>query len=288
MKLTNPVKRFSLTCLGACALLLAACSGMQAAPTGTPTPLPSETATATTVWFPATDTPTFFATQFAAPTLDSPPGVGEMIYSDAFDQPAEWETSSSAQASSMVTRNRLVLSISEPGAAPFSMLSLRGEPVVGDFYAEASVDLSLCSGKDEYGMLVRAGSNADFYRYVVNCSGQVRLERVRAGVSYPLLDWLTSGDAPTGAPAQVKLGVRAAGRELRVYLNDHYQFSQSDPVFSSGTIGFFILSSGKTPVTVSFSDLSVYSVSYIPQAPTPVPSNTTVPTTSEGSESPTP
>ena len=91
---------------------------------------------------------------------------------------------------------------------------------------------------------------------------------------YPLLDWLSSGDAPLGVPAQVKLGVWVAGKEIRVFLNDNYQFSQSDPVFSTGTIGFFAYANGKTPVTISFSNLSVYSVFYIAPPPSPIPSRT--------------
>jgi len=60
------------------------------------------------------------------------------------------------------------------------------------------------------------------------------------------------------------------GREMRVFLNDHFQFSQRDPVFPSGRIGFFIYASGQTPVTISFSDLSAYSVAYIFPTPTPL------------------
>ena len=64
---------------------------------------------------------------------------------------------------------------------------------------------------------------------------------MRGGVAYPLLDWLSSNDAPIGAPAQVKLGVWAVGREMRFFLNDHYQFSVLDPVFSSRDTRLFHL-----------------------------------------------
>ncbi len=195
-----------------------------------------------------------------------------MIFYDSFTQPALWDMPSSAQASATLARNRLLLSIN--GSGPLRVISLRSQPVLGDFYAEAMVDISLCSGTDQYGMLFRATSRNDYYRFVVNCSGQARLERLRGGETYPLLDWLSSGDAPLGAPAQVKMGVWAVGRELRVFLNDHFQFSQTDPVFTNGTLGFFIYAGGQTPVTVSFSDLSVYSVFYISPTPSLTPSNT--------------
>jgi len=195
-----------------------------------------------------------------------------MILYDSFTQPAIWDMPSSAQASATLARNRLLLSINGPG--PLRVISMRSQPVLGDFYAEAMVDISLCSGTDQYGMIFRATSRNDYYRFVVNCNGQARLERLRGGETYPLLDWLSSGDAPFGAPAQVKMGVWAVGRELRVFLNDHFQFSQTDPVFTNGTLGFFIYAGGQTPVTVSFSDLSVYSVFYISPTPSLTPSNT--------------
>ena len=176
----------------------------------------------------------------------------------------------------MLTNGRLVLSINAPG--PLSIASLRDQPSVSGFYADVTANLSLCSGKDQYGLLFRAAGNRDFYRYVLNCSGQERLERVRGGVAYSIQDWLTSNDVPRGAPAQIDLDVWVVGREMRFFVNDRYQFSAVDPVFSTGTFGFFAFASGKSPVTISFSNLSVYSVSYILPTLSPVPSWTPVKT----------
>ena len=259
----------------ACGLMLVACSGPVLTPTLPPTAPASATPTATIIWFPPTDTPTALPVQPATPTADYRPGVGDLLFSDSFDDPSFWNTASSADASAMLTNSRLVLSITKPG--PLSIASLRNQPSAGDFYADATANISLCSGNDQYGMLFRAGSNGNYYRFVLNCNGQERLERVRGGVIYPLLGWLSSNDVSMGAPAQIKLGVWAVGREMRLFLNDRYQFSMNDPVFSAGTFGFFAYASGKSPVTISFSDLSVYSVSYILPTPSPLPSGTPLP-----------
>jgi len=214
--------------------------------------------------------------QPATPTADDRPGMGELLFSDSFDDPAFWNTASSADASAILANDRLVLSITQPG--PLLIASRRDQPSAGDFYAEATANLSLCSGNDQYGMLFRVESSADFYRFDITCNGQERLDRVRAGVAYPLENWLSSNDVPLAAPAQIKLGVWADGQEIRLFLNDTYQFSMTDPVFSSGGFGFFAYASGKSPVTISFSDLSVYSVSYILPTPSLVPSLTLHPT----------
>ena len=267
MKLTNYFKWNFPLFTALVGLLMAACSGFNTSPTVTPAVQPSPSPTSTIVWFPPTYTPTALPTRAATPTQDYHPGIGALVFSDSFDQPDYWNTASSDQASAVITRNRLILSIQAPG--PLVIKSLRSEPLLGDFYAEAMAGISLCSGKDQYGMLFRASSMQDYYRIILNCEGQTRLERVRAGVNYPLSEWLNSSDVPLGAPAQVKLGVWVAGREMRVFLNDHLHFVQSDPVFPGGTVGFFVFAGSQSPVTVSFSDLLVYSVNYVFPTPTP-------------------
>jgi len=264
-----------ITILSLCSWILAACSAPTPAPTATPPPAPSPTPTATIVWFPATPTSTASPALPPTSTPDNRPGLSSQIISDTFDQPALWDTSSSPQASAMVSLNKLVLSVNQTG--PLSIVSLRAKPAEGDFYAEASAYISLCGDKDQYGMLFRAAGSQDYYRFTLNCNGQERLERERAGVIYTLLDWLASDDIPRGGPAQVKLGVWAVGKEMRLFLNDHFQFSATDPVFSSGTFGFFAYANAKDPITISFSDFSVYSISYIPPSPTPLPAGTKPP-----------
>jgi hypothetical protein len=173
-----------------------------------------------------------------------------------------------------VTSNRLVLYIT--GQRPLSILSLRSQPMVDNFYAEATATISLCRDKDQYGMVFRAAGE-DYYRFTVNCNGQIRLGRGNSGSIWPLLDWQPSGDAPSGAPAQVSIGIWSMGSEMRFYLDDRYQFTVSDSALHSGTLGFFAYANGTTPVAVSFSDLKVYSVFYVSPTPTLTPSRTPTP-----------
>lgn len=251
--------------------LLAACLPE---PTLPPTPAATPTATATIVWFPPTNTSTPLPRLPVQPTADPRLGVGDLILQDSFDRPELWLTASTASTDILITHQRLTLSID--GGLPGRLLfSPRSEPLLGDFYAEIDATLSLCRGRDQYGLLVRLMSYQDYYRYALNCQGEARLERIQGGSAIPLQNWQPSGDVPLGAPAQVRIGVWAAGPELRLFLNDHHQFTVRDPVFTQGTLGVFILSGGDSPVTVSFSDLRVYRLSYSP--PTPSPTFTPVP-----------
>ena len=253
-------------------LALSACSGLFTAPVTTPSPLSTNTTTPTIGWFPATVTQTPFPTTVTLPTEEPLAGVGALILSDQFEEATPWTTGMADNASAVVERGRIILT-----ARPkFSVLSLRTEPMLSDFYAEIEARLNLCRGTDTYGLLLRATSNIDYYRFAVNCNGQARAERVHSGEVVPLQDWLPSGDAPTGAPGEVKFGVWAAGGELRFFLNNHYQFGVRDPVYQNGTLGVYIISGGMTETTVSFSDLNISLVSYA--SPTPSASSSLTPT----------
>jgi hypothetical protein len=267
MKLTNFCRGMILL------VFLAACSGLSAAPTETKTPIPdTQTISPTIVWFPPTDTPTFFPTQTLLSTQDQRPGLGDLLFTDVFDQPGLWSTSGTAYNGATVIRNQLLLSIS--GQGPLTIISLRSQPTLTDFYAEATVKLNLCGGKDQIGMLFRAALGNNHYRFVVSCDGQTRLERMVSGSLMPLNAWLPSGDAPIAAPSEVKIGVWASGSEMRFFLNDHLQFTFRDSYLHSGTFGFFAYVNGAAPLNAAFSDLSVYSVAYVSPTPSLTPSRT--------------
>jgi hypothetical protein len=254
---------FALSLLG---MPLAGCTGLIPLEAYTPTPsLLPPTETATIQWFPATRTPTVFLALTTTATLNPLPVVGELIFEDDFSDPALWDTASSGDASAQVSEGQLTLAVSED---QLTITSLRSEPNLVDFYAEVTVVTSLCRGDDQYGAVFRAAAGGNYYRFLLSCSGLVRLERVRGGSAEVLQNWAASSDVPRGAPAEVKLGIWISGTEMHLLLNDHAQFIVRDPVFTIGRLGFFAYSSGDTPVIVSFRDLQVYTVPYIPPTPT--------------------
>jgi hypothetical protein len=258
------------------ALMLGGCAGLFPTPAPTRTPLPTSTPTATTLWFPPTNTATSLPSTTPIPTVDSHPGLGDLLFADSFDRPELWNISDSLSASASVNRNRLTLSLNGPG--PLSIRSLRSEPLVRDFYAEVSVDVALCRGPDQYGLVFRASPGENFYRYTISCQGQVRLERGRIGSVMPLMEWVTSGDAPMGSPARPRIGVWAVGSEMRLFIDGRLQFALRDPILHEGALGFFAYASGTTPVTISFSELAVHSVFYVsPTATLRLPSATASP-----------
>ena len=264
-------------------LFIISCAPAAITPTPPPPPAPGETQpgeatllpTAPTVWFPPTDTLAPLPTRASTPTPEPRPGLGPVIFTDDFSDPSHWLTAESSQGSAIVIANRIALAVREPRVG---MLSLRDGPILSDFYAEIIARPSLCIGKDDYGLLYRAASPNDYYRIALTCDGTLRVDRVRSGQASAMTLPTASGDVPRGAPGEVRIGVWVSGPEMRVFLNDHYQFTVFDPVFQSGTLGVFARSAGETAVTITFSDLVVSEVSYASPTPTLTPSITPKPT----------
>lgn len=236
-------------------------------PTATLSPSETPLPTATVVWFPPSATPTLqagFATQTATPQMN--PGIGDIILTDDFSDAEVWDVAASDQGSAAVSRNRLTIVVQ----SSVYLASMRHELVTENFYAELAAQTSLCRGEDNYGLIVRAQGNS-FYRFVLSCNGLVHVERIKNGTKLIIFEAVPSGDAPLGAPGQVKIGLWAVGAEMRLFLNDRFQFSITDKTFPSGGFGVFARSAGDTPVTVTFSDLTVYNVNYIAPTRTPSP-----------------
>lgn len=227
--------------------------------TATETPLPTPTIN----WFPPSATPTLITLPTKAPTPEMRPGLGAEIITDDFSRASRWDIASSDEASAAIKNNRLTLSVQ----SEVYMLSLRNDLMLTDYYAEITARPSLCRAEDSYGLLIRA-STSNYYRFALSCNGTARAERVSGGTRLILQQPLPSGDVPPGAPGQVRIGVWAVGREMRLFLNGRFQFTISDPSFPSGALGVFVRSVGETAAVVSFSDLSVQTVDYVLPTPT--------------------
>ncbi len=226
-------------------------------PSDTPAP-PTATATPTIVWFPPTRTPTPFPTPVITPTLETSSLAGELLLQDDFSTGEAWPLARTAGSSIAIGVNELTLALSTPRGY---LYALRKEPQLADFYLEVTASPAICRGEDEYGLLLRVSSELEFYRFSLSCNGQVRVDKYFQGKASSPEPWRYSGQVPPGAPSQSRLAVAARGRELTFFINGEQQFTLSDPSLASGAFGFFIRAAGEEAMTVSFSNLEIYSLS---------------------------
>jgi hypothetical protein len=180
-----------------------------------------------------------------------------VLLRDDFSSHKLWKTGEMDDGNIAYGQNELSLAVARPKG---SLISLREQTALSDYYLEITAAPSLCRGNDNYGILFRVASPTDFYRLLVSCSGQVRLERLVNGQGTLLQDWTPSPQINPGEPGAYRLGVWAKGKELRFYINNTFQFGRQDAALAEGSLGLFARAMGDNAVTVTFSNLIVYSI----------------------------
>lgn len=224
-------------------------------PTTTETSIPTAVPTSTIVWFPATATPRPLNTPTPFPTVNALPRLGDVILSDDFSDDRNWQTYRSPAGNAVISNNELTLALQNSKNTIASYSSL---PQLGDYYLSMNVSLSLCTNaSDWYGIAFRIQDSDNTYRWLFNCLGQTRVERVYHGRVYLISDWDINGAIKPAAPQKFSIGIAAEGPSLRFYANNTLLKEEEDTIFPTGGYGLLASSEGLSPLTVSFSDFKL-------------------------------
>jgi hypothetical protein len=241
-------------------LVLSGCDLLPPEPTVTPTltATQTETPTPTIDWFPATATPTM-------PVLPSPtpqptredlrPGITTLLVDDDFSDERLWETRQSSLGNIAFGLQNLTLAVASPST---SLTSLSQHNLLEDFYLEMTIQTTLCRASDQIGVLFWQQSQGDYYRLLINCDAQIRLELIQNGQTFVVNDWETAQGMQPGAPALNRLGMFVTRGQLQLYINDNYQFEARILSNRTGYLGVFARTISGDAMTVRFSDLQIY------------------------------
>ena len=245
-----------VVCLSACGPLAASAIPY---PTNTQPP-PTLTYTPTIVWFPPTATITPLPTieNNNTPVVEIIPKFGQPLFNDDFSDSEIWPHGKFYDGSIAFGKNELSLVVSRERGY---LSTIRQGTILSDFYLEITANPSICRGEDEYGLILRATSNVDFFRFSLTCNGQTRVDRLLKGQASSPQPLTFSGAVPPGAPSMSKLAVWSNNNELHFYVNEVYQFTVRDPNLQAGGIGVFVRAAGEDMVTVNFLDLQVFASS---------------------------
>lgn len=232
-------------------------------PVITPAPVPTAsqtiapTSSPTVEWFPPTPTIGITPTVELSPTPEIMAELGEIIFKDDFETGEGWTVPESSRGEINIANGEINIIINEPGSFFIGTLE---KPDLQDFYAEISASPILCSPRDEYGFLFRVNGRNQYYRFLLNCEGEVRLDSISGESGSILYPWTRSASVPIGAPSVSKLAVLAVDDQIRVYIDGAPQFTVSDRQLQVGSFGVYARSVGDTAVTISFSDFLVREV----------------------------
>jgi hypothetical protein len=190
----------------------------------TPTPLPAA----------PTPSPTIAAT--LPPPSDPRSELGTPTLRETFDSPAGWFFTSDGHTQMDVRDGELVMTAFNPDHwNGWAFSSQSGT----DFYLEMTAAHGLCGGLDRFGLLFRAPGNSG-YLLGLSCDGRYSLWTWDGFMENRILDWTSSDFIRTGEGSPNRLGVRAQGDRLAVYVNGYLLQDVQHPGFSAGRMGVFV------------------------------------------------
>jgi len=240
-------------------LMLAACAAPIAGTTPTPEPEPTMAIlpSPTVDWFPSTPTPTRLATEVGTiPTqIAGVPVSWPLLVADDFSDQTHWQVTSSDTGTAAYETNALSLAL-PAGKTP--LVSISDHILPGEFYLELTFDALMCSGADQYGLILWRNSTSGTFRIWFNCQGEVMADRQLNASTGRLLNWQTARKLQPGAPASNRIAVWAEDGQLRVFANGVEQFNLQTRSDLSGALGVLAQGSGSNAATFSISNLVIY------------------------------
>jgi hypothetical protein len=120
-------------------------------------------------------------------------------------------------------------------------------PTLKDFFIQMEVKTGDCSGKDEYGLIVRGPAHGAgvSYGYIIafTCDGYYRLTRLDSADPYSATDLVSSTNSTyiqTGANQKNVVAIKAVGKKLAIFANGYQLAEVNDATFSQGRYGLFV------------------------------------------------
>jgi hypothetical protein len=120
-------------------------------------------------------------------------------------------------------------------------------PTLQDFYLELVANSGECSGKDEYGVIVRGPAHGAgvSYGYIIafSCDGNYRVTRLDSADPFSITDLLPSRQSDriyAGKDQENVIGVKADGEKLTIFANGYQIAEVRDNAFLKGRYGLFV------------------------------------------------
>jgi len=205
----------------------------------------------------ATSTPTAEATPTASPddpalTLGNPTFLDTFLSGSAFGLKTPYEDSAlhiEATDGALVFRS-LALQLGRRWRLTY--------PFARNLYLEGTFETVSCSGKDQYGLMLRAPTYDDGIGYYValSCDGQVSMQYWDGGHSHTLLDWTAASTALTGKGRTNRLGIMAREKTFSIYVNGVLVKTVGDDALNEkGHFGVFVNAVDTPNFTVKLTEI---------------------------------
>jgi len=224
-------------------------------PTSTSAPTQTPVPSATINWFPATATkssPT--ETPVSIQISPEPPTGNDILIEDDFSDETLWQTRNEADARISFEPNALSVVVS---GEKTEASSISTHTLPDTFFLEVTIETTLCSNDDQYGIIFWRNSSSGTYRFWANCQGQIMVDKVLPEGTTRLVNWESARKFIPNAPARNVFGIQSGKGQLDFFINGTYQFSIQTRANLEGALGVIAQTASDADLTVRFSNLIV-------------------------------
>lgn len=203
-------------------------------PGATQTDVPTSTPTITLTPEPSV-TPELIATMTPA-SSDPRDLLGEPDWSDTFRNDSNWSEYEDENVRFRIGENRMLMAALQANFRDNWIISW---PTLDDIYLELTATSDDCAGLDRYGLIFRTDAE-EGYLFGVSCDGRYSLRAWDGTEFSELVDWTSSQAILSGANQTNRLGVRAVGEKITLFVNGARLADVEDTSFDEGSFGVFI------------------------------------------------
>jgi hypothetical protein len=185
--------------------------------------------------------------------------LGTPTWNDTFKNSTNWYLIDTGNTQFSINNGRLVMEALSPGKAEEWGLATVSD--IKNFYLEATFKTGdACSGKDRYGVLVRAPDPNSGYVFGFSCDGRYRLYKWDGTNYQGIQEWKAAGEILSGPNQTNKLGIKAVNDNIKLYANGKLLGEYTDATYAKGRFGLFIGSGETDDLTVYVEDIAYWLV----------------------------
>ena len=190
--------------------------------------------------------------------------IGNPDWIDTFDGKKQyWYMGGDTYTNFEIVDGKLIMTAIQPTG---DLWRIAKYPELGNIYLEMIATTGdSCSGKDGYGVIVRAPDQPDGiinsgYIFSISCDGMYRVYRMDEGEFNSIQNWTSNEKINAGPNKTNRLGVKLLGSKLQLLANGSIISEFYDETFPSGLFGLMIRSDGTSGFQVFVDEIAYWRV----------------------------
>ncbi|MFC2053185.1 NBR1-Ig-like domain-containing protein [Chloroflexota bacterium] len=196
--------------------------------------------------------------------IGDPTDLGNSDWIDTFDGKKQyWYMGGDTYTNFEIVDGKLVMTAIQPTG---DLWRIANYPELGNIYLEMIATTGdSCSGKDGYGVVVRAPDQPDGiidsgYIIGISCDGMYRVYRMSEGEFNVIQSWSSDEKINAGPNMINRIGVKMLGGNFQLFVNGSIISEFYDDTYSSGLIGLMIRSEGTSGFQVFVDEIAYWRV----------------------------